>query len=357
MSGLQGLRGWKVWTFLGLSMVLVITVFMFQVGTVLPGAPDVCEEPCEDEAVITETDLPRDSTSVPALEPFAAPVDPATAPDGSSTEPAEAQVTEPSVATIETPSPVDVSLSTPVETEVSADAPPAGQVEAVAPEPPAVPVDADVSAGGSPTETIRMQEAQQPSTAVKPPTPVESPASSAIEIQLSTEMLLGEPGEESAVARLEADLEVAKREKAEAQAAAAGRLVPVKVVPGEPFRPAAQSPRTSEPRLLPLRLIVPAPRGSVPVARGAMDYRVPLVVKQEVPDRIQGGAYIPSHETYVILRPGHWELKGSDEGLAATEPEAGAVEATGDMIKPELERRGWLQRLFRRKSRRADGGS
>ena len=95
MSGLQGLRGWKVWTFLGLSMVLVITVFMFQVGTVLPGAPDVCEEPCEDEAVITETDLPRDSTSVPALEPFAAPVDPATAPDGSSTEPAEAQVTEP----------------------------------------------------------------------------------------------------------------------------------------------------------------------------------------------------------------------------------------------------------------------
>ena len=316
MSGLQGLRGWKVWAFLGLLMALVVAMFMFQIETVLPGAPDVCEEPCEDEAVMTE----------------AVPIDPEVALDGSPTEPVEAQVTGPSAVTVETPLPMPV--------------------EVAAPGPLTVPVDADVSAGDSPTATSRVQEIQQLSATVEPPTSVDGPVSAAVKVQLPAEIPLGKPVEESATRR-----KVTKREKAAAQAEAAGPRVSVEVVPDEPSRPAAVAPLPPEPRLLPFRLIVPAPRGSVPVARGAMGYRVPLVVKQKVPSRIQGGVYIPAHDAYVVLQPGHWELEGPDEGLTETQPEAGAVEASGDVVKPQSRQRGWLQRLFRRKGRGPDGDS
>lgn len=263
MSRLQGLRGWKVWSFPGLSMALVVAMFMFRVETVLPGAPDVCEEPCEDEAV-----LPRD----PAPEPFeATPIDLEIAPDGSPTDPVETQVTEPSTVTavtIETLPPVEVSLPAPVK--------------------------------------------------------------------------------ESAAARRE---EAAKREKS----AAAGPLMSAEVVPDALSRPAAALP--PEPRLLPFRLIAPAPRGSTLATRSAMGYRMPLVVKQEIPDQIQGGVYIPAHEAYVVLRPGYWDLEGPNEGLAKTEPEAGMVEVSGDEVKPKPKRPNWLQRLFRRKGKGADSSS
>lgn len=347
MSELQGLRVWKVWSFLGLSMALVVAVFLFQVETVLPGAPDVCEEPCEDEAVLS-----RNPTPVPALEPSeAASIDLEIAPDGSQTEPVETQVTEPSVVTIETPSPVDMSLPAPVEAEVSADTPPAGLIEA-APEPPTVPIDADVSAGDSSTVTSRVQEVQQLPVTVEPPVSVDGPASATVEVQLPVEIPLGELFEESATRR-----EVTKREKATAQTKAAGPLATVEVALNELSRSAAVAPLPPEPRLLPFRLIVPAPHGSIPVARGAMGYRVPLVVKQEVPDQIQGGVYIPAHEAYVVLRPGYWELEGPNEGLTETEPEANATEASGDVVNPEPKRPNWLQRLFRRKDRGTDGGS
>lgn len=192
-------------------MTLVVALFMFQVETALPGAPDVCEEPCEGKAVTTE----------------ATPIDPVTTPDGSPTKAVEAQVTEPSIVTLEPP---------------------------------------------------------------------------------------GKSVEGPAVTQL-------------------------------------------EPRLLPFRLIVPTPRGSVPVARGAMGYRVPLVVKQEVPSRIRGGVYVPAHETYVVLRPGHWEMEEPEKGLAQTGPEVDAVKTAGDIAKPEPERRGWLQRLLGREGRGSDGGS
>ena len=44
-----------------------------------------------------------------------------------------------------------------------------------------------------------------------------------------------------------------------------------------------------------------------PVARDGMGYRVPLVVRQLVPDQIRGGVYIPAHETYLVVKPGHWK--------------------------------------------------
>lgn len=138
---------------------------------------------------------------------------------------------------------------------------------------------------------------------------------------------------------------------------AAGPLVSAEVVLSGASGPTAVAPLPPKPRLLPFRLLVPAPRGSIPVARGAMGYRVPLVVKQEVPDQIQGGVYIPAHEAYVILRPGYWELERQDEGLTETELEAGAVEALGNVVKPEPKRSNWLQRLLRRKNRGTDSDS
>lgn len=275
MSGLQDLGSWKVWTFLGLSMALVVAMFMFQVETALPGAPDVCEEPCGDEAMMNETELSHGPKPVPVLEPFeVAPTDSKMVPDSSLTE----------AVTIKTPSPIDASLAASVETEVPADVSPVGLIE------------------------------------------------------------VATPG-------------AAQQEKTTTQARAAGPLVSVEVVLDDPSRPAAVAPLPPEPRLLPFRLIVPAPRGSAPVVRGVMGYRVPLVVKQKVPDQIQDGVYIPAHETYVVLRSGYWKREGPDEGLTETEPAASAVEASGNMAKPEPKRRGWLRRLFIRKGKGTGGGS
>ena len=44
--------------------------------------------------------------------------------------------------------------------------------------------------------------------------------------------------------------------------------------------------------------------------RGVMGYRLPLVSRQEVPGQVVSGVLIPAHTTYVILKPGHWELIG-----------------------------------------------
>ena len=59
-------------------------------------------------------------------------------------------------------------------------------------------------------------------------------------------------------------------------------------------------------RTLP-RMALPVLGAPVRVARDGMGYRVPLVVRQLVPDQIRGGVYIPAHETYLVVKPGHWE--------------------------------------------------
>ena len=59
-------------------------------------------------------------------------------------------------------------------------------------------------------------------------------------------------------------------------------------------------------RTLP-RMALPVLGAPVRVARDGMGYRVPLVVRQVVPDQIRGGVYIPAHETYLVVKPGHWE--------------------------------------------------
>ena len=93
----------------------------------------------------------------------------------------------------------------------------------------------------------------------------------------------------------------------------------------------------------------PESAGTEVESAGALGYRVPLVVKQQVPARILGGVYMPAHETYVVLRPGYWELEGAAEDAAP----AAASEPTQ---APEAAKGCWLRRLFR-KLGRCDGGS
>ena len=109
----------------------------------------------------------------------------------------------------------------------------------------------------------------------------------------------------------------------------------------------AESTAPTKTRLLPVHMRVPTPRDSVAAARGALGYRVPLVVRQQVPAQIRGGVYMPEHETYVVLQPGYWEVVGTAEHPAVVSEPAEA---------PEPAKGCWLRRLFR-KLGRCDGGS
>lgn len=82
---------------------------------------------------------------------------------------------------------------------------------------------------------------------------------------------------------------------------------------------------------------------------GVLAYRLPLVSRQRVPAQVVSGVLIPAHTTYVILRPGYWELVGvSPEEVQAVPAVAGAE--AGE--PPTLTKPGWrgwnLFRLFRR---------
>ena len=83
--------------------------------------------------------------------------------------------------------------------------------------------------------------------------------------------------------------------------------------------------------------------------RGVMGYRMPLVSRQGVPDQVVSGVLIPAHTTFVIVRPGYWELVGL---------EPGEVERLTAPAEPEAEpaRRGWNPlRLFRKRRAPAEG--
>ena len=81
--------------------------------------------------------------------------------------------------------------------------------------------------------------------------------------------------------------------------------------------------------------------------RGVVGYRLPLVSRQQVPGQVVSGVLIPSHTTYVILQPGHWELVG----LSPAEVEALRAAANADepVAQSKSVSRGWnILRLFRR---------
>ena len=90
--------------------------------------------------------------------------------------------------------------------------------------------------------------------------------------------------------------------------------------------------------------------------RGVMGYRMPLVSRQELPDQVVSGVLIPAHTTFVILRPGYWELTGlSPDDVEYLRDAAARSEAEALAVQPEPQsapvRRGWNPlRIFRRQA-------
>ena len=80
------------------------------------------------------------------------------------------------------------------------------------------------------------------------------------------------------------------------------------------------------------------------VPRGAMGYRLPLVSRQELPVQVVSGVVMPAHHTYVILRPGHWELL--TEGGEIVLP----VEAVVEKPEPAPESSWTILDLFRKRT-------
>ena len=81
------------------------------------------------------------------------------------------------------------------------------------------------------------------------------------------------------------------------------------------------------------------------VPRGVMGYRMPLVSRQELPIQVVSGVVMPAHHSYVILRPGHWELlMEGDETVVPAEPVEAVIE------EPPPRRRWSLFDLFRKRT-------
>ena len=83
------------------------------------------------------------------------------------------------------------------------------------------------------------------------------------------------------------------------------------------------------------------------VPRGVMGYRMPLVSRQELPIQIVSGVVMPAHDSYVILRPGHWELlMEGGETVVPVEP----VEEVVEEPQPAPDSHWTLLDLFRRRT-------
>ena len=81
------------------------------------------------------------------------------------------------------------------------------------------------------------------------------------------------------------------------------------------------------------------------VPRGARGYRMPLVSRQELPIQVVSGVVMPAHHSYVILRPGHWELlMEGGEIVLPVEPVEAVIE------EPPPRRRWSLFDLFRKRT-------
>ena len=92
--------------------------------------------------------------------------------------------------------------------------------------------------------------------------------------------------------------------------------------------------------------------------RGVMGYRMPLVSRQGVPDQVVSGVLIPAHTTFVILKPGYWELVGLEPGEVERLREADERESMpGSKADKQPVKRVWNPlRLFRKQGPHANGG-
>lgn len=299
---MKRLKGWKMCAFLGLAVVLAAAVFMLQVETVTPDGPEACEEPCDDQPAAAVA--PRGAMPGPLWEPFnAVGVEPVTGPEG----------------------------------------PPMGPVKAQL---PAAPVESGAVFGDGALVAPQAMELEPKTTWTS--VEIRAAVNDAVAITDKRETAGHAMGGQAVEAPPETAEEAATQPGAGVEAA--GRAATV--VPEQPETMGTEDEHGGVPvpapsQLLPARLRVPAPRDGIPVARNGLGYRVPLVVRQRVPAQILGGVYMPEHETYVVLRPGYWELEGvEEEAPAVSEP----VQA------PEAARGRWLRRLFR-KLRGCDGCS
>ena len=286
--------------FLGLAVVIVATAFMLQVDTVAPGALEVCEASCDDDTRVAE--VPGGPMPGPLLEPF----------DPVGIEP--------------------VAADTGTDVTAAANRPAAADVEGEAGEAESNTRSSDkVAASGQAQEV----GSGPPAAIVERRGVVDDPASDERESEATAEATEVEPSEvlPESVAETTAD-------------AAEPDVVDTEGGQESPLRPAVVTgPEGAQ--LLATRMRVPTPRGGIAVARGALGYRVPLVVRQRVPAQIRGGVYIPAHETYVVLQPGYWEaMSAAEDPSVVSEPAE----------PPQTPKGCWLRRLFR-KLGRCDGGS
>ena len=92
--------------------------------------------------------------------------------------------------------------------------------------------------------------------------------------------------------------------------------------------------------------------------RGVMGYRMPLVSRQGVPDQVVSGVLIPAHTTFVILKPGYWELVGLEPGEVERLREADERESmpASEADKQPVKRVWNPLRLFRKQGPHANGG-
>ena len=327
---MKRLKGWKMCAFLGLSAVIVAAVFMLQVDTMAPIAPDGCVEPCGDEtpmtAATTATELPAGAMPGPLFEPLE-PVraGPVTTPEGPPMGPVEAQHPVFSDVGVDVSSPATSRAANAAEDDVWLDD------------------------GAAPAEE---DECVPGWTSIEFETVADGPARDEHEVEATAGASAVDPFEvcpgaaEQTVTQEEGNLEAAHRGATAVEAAEAPETVKTEVEQAN-VPESAEAAAPVEPQLLPFRLKVPEPRGGIPVTRRALGYRVPLVVKQRVPAQIHGGVYMPAHETYVVLRPGYWKLDATAESAAA---QIGEPTDTPQAVKG-----CWLGRLFW-KPGRCDGG-
>ena len=109
-----------------------------------------------------------------------------------------------------------------------------------------------------------------------------------------------------------------------------------------PLEPTAREPDQVAVGLAELRRAEAVTAPHVP--RGVMGYRMPLVSRQELPIQIVSGVVMPAHDSYVILRPGHWELlMEGGETVVPVEP----VEEVVEEPRPAPDSHWTLLDLFR----------
>ena len=370
---MKGLTGWKLWVFLAVSLGLAAVVFMFQSSgpseTEMPvGMGDVVSgeaiERMEEEGAggpsLATDELPEfvdplvgapvESPSVEGTAPVesAAPVVEAPA----ESVPAESAPVEPAAPVVEAPAESVPAESAPVEGTAPIES--AAPVEGMAPVEPAAPVVEAPEDVGLPVEAIQVVvEAMADEVGTGEGNGLEGPVSDEgrrIEFEVG-----GRETNESAAdvaeleAALEAELEAARGEESESLAVASG-------VVDEGVDTAAVGREGR--RVLALRVVVPRAREGEPVLRGSLGYRVPLVVRQDVPDQIKGGVYMPGHTTYVIARQGHWRIEQVGGDLA--EVDVLPVEVGNAPVVVDERRRhlwGWLRQKFGRGERGDDGGT